>query len=455
MNSATCPPHSIEAEQSVLGGLMLDADAWDRVVDVVASDDFYRRDHRLIFTAIASLCQEGNPADAVTVSDRLARSGDLEAASGLAYVGALANNTPSAANIAAYAAIVRERAIERRLIGAGGRIAELARGAEPIAERLDRAQALLGEIAMSGAAGHGPLLARDGLGAVVDAIDARYRAGGALLGLSTGFVDLDQMLSGLQGGDLVVLAARPSVGKSAMAMQIAEHVAIDLKRPALVFSLEMSRAALLERIIASRARIDLQRLRLGRLDDGEWTRLTHAVMLLNDAPLLIDDSGQATVAEIRARARRVRRERGLDLVVVDYLQLVGGGGDTRAEVVGEISRGLKALAKELGVPVLALSQLNRALEGRNDRRPRLADLRESGSIEQDADTVVFLYRDDLYDDSAAPGVAELIVGKQRNGPIGNACLTFVGAHCRFDNYAGPARQAAAPRSRKWSGGFEG
>jgi replicative DNA helicase len=435
------PPHSTEAEQSVLGGLMLDNEAWDRIADLVGRTDFYRRDHRLIFGAIEALADEGNPFDVVTVSEWLANNGQIEDAGGLAYLGELARNTPSAANIAAYAAIVRERSVLRQLIHTGTEIANSGfntegRGAP---ELLDHAEKLVFEIAEQGVRGtRGFVSIKDVLVDVVDRIDTLFHRDNPITGVATGFTKLDDRTSGLQAGDLIIVAGRPSMGKTAFAMNVVEHAAIKDKLTAAVFSMEMPAEQLGMRMMSSLGRIDQHKVRTGKLDDDDWPRLTSAVSMLNDTRIFIDDTPALTPSELRARCRRLRREHDLGLVVVDYLQLmqVPGTKENRATEISEISRSLKALAKELSVPIVALSQLNRSLESRQDKRPVMSDLRESGAIEQDADVILFIYRDEVYDeDSPDKGKAEIIIGKQRNGPIGKVILTFLDRHTRFENYA--------------------
>jgi replicative DNA helicase len=435
------PPHSIPAEQSVLGGLMLDNGAWDQVADRVGAGDFYRREHQLIYRAIAALADRAKPFDVVTLAEELDRKGELGNAGGLAYVGALANDTPSAANIRAYADIVREHSVMRQLIRVGTEIADSAFRPEGkrVAELLDSAEQKVFEIAQQKArdsAGFQPI--KGLLTRAVDRIELLHERNDPITGVSTGFSDLDDMTSGLQPADLVVIAGRPSMGKTSFAMNIAENVAIKTRKPVAVFSMEMPGESLTMRMMSSLGRIDQHRVRTGRLEEEEWPRLTSAVSLLAEAPIFIDDTAALTPTEVRARARRLMREEGeLGLIVIDYLQLMQAPaeGETRATEISIISRSLKALAKELHVPVVALSQLNRNLEQRPNKRPVMSDLRESGSIEQDADLVVFIYRDEVYhEDSQDKGIAEIIIGKQRNGPIGTVRLTFLGQYTKFENY---------------------
>ncbi|MCK8516134.1 replicative DNA helicase [Methylonatrum kenyense] len=434
------PPHSLEAEQAVLGGLMLDNEAWDRVADRVQESDFYRKDHRLIFRGLAALAEDQKPMDVVTLSEWLRSAGELEGAGGLAYLGALAKDTPSAANIAAYADIVRERSVLRQMIRVGTQVVGDAfeTDGRDSKELLDAAERLIFEIAEnSGRFRKGFVGMQDILPTVVERIDTLYQQDGTVTGLASGFSDFDDRTSGLQRGDLVIVAARPSMGKTTFAMNIAEHAALKSGEPVAVFSMEMPADALAMRMLASLGRVELQRIRTGSLDDDDWPRLTSTMSLLNEATLFIDDSPGLSPQEMRARARRLKRERGLGLVVVDYLQLmqIPGFKENRTGEISEISRSLKSMAKELDVPVVALSQLNRSLEQRPNKRPVMSDLRESGAIEQDADVIVFIYRDEVYnEDSPDKGMAEIIIGKQRNGPIGTCRLTFLGKYTRFENY---------------------
>lgn len=443
------PPHSIEAEQSVLGGLMLDNEAWDKVSEKVVDADFYLRSHRHIFKAMAAVAESGQPIDLITVSEWLERNQLLEEIGGFAYLGEIAKNTPSAANILAYAEIVRERAVVRDMISVAHDIADA--GYDPqgrnSAELLDFAETKVFKIAEQRAnANEGPEAINQILAKTIDKIDTLFRnpSNGGLTGVSSGYTDLDKMTNGMQPSDLIIVAARPSMGKTTFAMNLCEHAAITSDKPVLIFSLEMPSEQIMMRMLASLGRIDQVKVRTGQLDDEDWARLSSAIELLNSkGKMYIDDSSGLTPTEVRSRARRVAREHGgLSMIMVDYLQLmkVPALSDNRTLEIAEISRSLKALAKELKVPVIALSQLNRTLEQRADKRPVNSDLRESGSIEQDADLIMFIYRDEVYnDDSPDKGTAEVIIGKQRNGPIGRIRLTFHGRYSRFDNYAGPAR----------------
>ncbi len=434
------PPQSIEAEQSVLGGLLLDNQSWDRIADILTPDDFYRREHRLIFNAVSSLCEENSPADVVTVSEWLERSGELEHAGGLAYLGSLANNTPSAANIVAYAAIVRENSVMRELVRAAGEISTAAYTPEgrSATELLDYAEKRIFDISEKGHRRGEFQPLNTLLSKAVDRIDELFRSKSSITGVPTGFTDLDDMTSGLQRSDLVIIAGRPSMGKTSLAMNIAENAAVGHKIPVAVFSMEMPGTQLALRMMASLGRINAHRVRTGKLDDDDWPRLTSAVSLLNEAPIFIDDSPGLTPMELRARARRLKREHGLGLIIIDYLQLMTSTERTeenRATEISNITRALKGLAKELDLPVIAMSQLNRSVESRTDKRPVMSDLRESGAIEQDADVIFFIYRDEVYNkESPVKGTADIIIGKQRNGPIGEVRLTFLGEYTRFENY---------------------
>ena len=439
------PPHSVEAEQSVLGGLLIDNMAWDRAGDAVSDTDFYRHEHREIFAAIAVLINGSKPADVITVFEHLQSNGKAEACGGLAYLNSLAQSVPSAANIRRYAEIVRERAILRKLISVSDEIATNAFNPQgrAVAQILDEAEGKIFKIGEEGSRNKQGFIGVDKLTVqLIDRVTELAENGAEeVTGVRTGFIDLDRMTAGLQEGDLIILAARPSMGKTALAINIAEAVAVNEELPVLVFSMEMGASQLALRMIGSLGRIDQSGLRTGRLRDDEWTRLTEAAERLSKAHLYIDESPALNPAEVRARSRRMARQFGkLGLIVVDYLQLMSGtgksDGENRATEISEISRGLKALAKELHCPVIALSQLNRSVETRTDKRPMMSDLRESGAIEQDADVIMFIYRDDYYNkDSKEPGVAEIIIGKQRNGPTGVVKLTFLKPLTKFDNLA--------------------
>jgi replicative DNA helicase len=438
------PPHSIEAESSVLGGLLLDNTAWDRMGDLLTDNDFYRHEHKLIFAAISALINNSKPADVITVYEQLQNQGKAEGMGGLGYLNSLAQYVPSASNIRRYAEIVRERSILRKLVTASDEIATNAFNPQgrPVERILDEAEQKIFNIGEEGSRMKQGFQSMDTL--VVDLMDRVQEMAdnpNDITGVPTGFYDLDRMTSGLQAGDLVVLAARPSMGKTAFAINIAEHVALNEGLPVAVFSMEMGAAQLAVRVVGSIGRIDQGHLRTGKLTDEEWPRLTDAIERLRTVSLHIDETAGLTSSELRANARRLARKCGkLGLIVVDYLQLMtgssGGDGENRATELGEISRGLKMLAKELQCPVIALSQLNRGVEQRTDKRPMMSDLRESGAIEQDADIIMFIYRDDYYNkDSKDPGVAEIIIGKQRNGPTGAVRLTFLKPLTRFESLA--------------------
>lgn len=441
LESLRIPPHSLEAEQSVIGGLMLDNKAWERVGDKLVAEDFYRRDHRLIFDAIGELAERNQPCDAVTVSEFLDRKGQIEEAGGLAYLGQLAMDTPSAANTVAYADIVRERSMLRELIRVGGEIAGSAFQSDgrDAASLVDAAERSVFEIAEKGhRRGSGFVPLKEILPRTIDRLDELQSSEGHVTGAPTGFDDLDRMTAGLHPGDLVIIAGRPSMGKTSLAMNIAEHIAISAAKPVAIFSMEMSAEQLSFRMISSLGRVNQSHLRTGNFSDEDWHRINSAVSVMSNASVFIDDSPALNPTEVRARARRLKREHGLGLIVVDYLQLmqVSGSGENRATEISEISRSLKALAKELSLPVIALSQLNRSVEQRTDKRPVMSDLRESGAIEQDADLIAFIYRDEVYNkDTLRKGIADIIVAKQRNGPIGDIQLTFLGEYTKFENFA--------------------
>ena len=441
------PPHSVEAEQSLLGGLLIDNESSDKIADVVTSKDFYRNDHSTIYQHIIKVIESNQPADIVTVAESLEKNDELAAVGGLSYLGLLAENTPAASNIRGYAQIVRERSIMRNLVQVGSDIAESAyspqgRNAQ---ELLDESEAKIFQIAddgMRAAIGFEDI--KHLLPKVLAGVEERGKNKGNISGVATGYTDLDNLTSGLQSGDLVVLAGRPSMGKTALALNIAENVAIDQNLPVAIFSMEMSSEQLTTRLLGSVGKVNATKLRSGQdLDPDDWDRLSEALGRLNDAPIFIDQGGALNSYELRARARRLQRQEGqLGLIVIDYIQLMSAAGgrqsENRATEVSEISRSLKSLAKELNVPIVALSQLNRALESRPDKRPMMSDLRESGAIEQDADVILFIYRDDQYnEDSPDKGLAEILISKQRNGPTGKIKLTFLGEYTRFENYASP------------------
>lgn len=430
------PPHSIEAEHSVLGGLLFGGEAaWDRVADVVSESDFYRDDHRRIFRHIALLAGAGKSVDVVTVFESIERSNEVDQTGGLGYLGEIANNTPSAANIRRHAEIVRDRAILRQLVGVGDQIANLAHSQGDARKAIDEAQRILGEIADVGPGRHEPVAIRSVLASVIEDIEARYSSDSSIAGLSTGLADLDRKLSGLHPGDLIIIAGRASMGKTALAFNIAENVAITGK-PALVFSLEMGNKQLGTRALASQGGVSMERMRSGRMLDSDWDGITAALGKLHDAPLIIDESGGLTVSQMAARARRQKRRQGLALVVIDYLQLMRGEGNTRNEELGDLTRRLKLMAKDLHVPVILLSQISRKVEDRTNKRPVMSDLRESGAIEQDADVILMVYRDDYYHaQSADAGTAEVLIVKHRMGATGEVRLAFQGECSRFGDLA--------------------
>jgi len=439
------PPHSIEAEIAVLGGLLTDNGIWEKVAERVFEEDFYRRDHRTIFHAITALDNEGKPFDAVTVAEWLDSHQQLESAGGLTYLAALADNTAGASNITAYADIVRKRSILRQLIHATNEISSTVfnpqgRNSDQILDYAEQTIFGIAEQEAKGRKSYRPI--KDLLVKALDRVDELFRLDNPITGVPTGFDDLDERTAGLQPSDLIIIAGRPSMGKTALAINIAEHAALKGnalkgKMTVAIFSMEMPGEQLALRMMSSLGRIDQHKVRTGKLSDDDWPRLTSAVEILKDAKLFIDDTPALTPAELRARCRRIKREGGLDMIVVDYLQLmqVPGTTENRATEISEISRSLKAMAKELNVPVLALSQLNRSLEQRPNKRPVMSDLRESGAIEQDADVIIFIYRDEVYnEDSPDKGKAEIIIAKQRNGPIGTVLLTFLGQYTRFENF---------------------
>ncbi len=455
LDAIKLPPHSVEAEQSVLGGILLDTTAWDKIVDLISEQDFYRFEHRLIYRHIARLSDHAKAVDVITVAESLESNAELDKVGGLAYLGSLAQNVPSAANIRRYAEIVRERGVMRRLAEVGSEIANsaYAPGGRDAGQLLDEAESRVFAISEAGERGRQgftalpPLLTQ-----VVERIETLYGRDNpsGVTGVPTGFTDLDKMTSGLQPGDLVIVAGRPSMGKTAFAINMAEHVALESKKAVAIFSMEMGGAQLAMRMLGSVGKLNQHHLRTGQLEDDDWPRLTYALGRLNDAAIFIDETAALNSLELRSRARRLHRQNiknsgdgetgGLGLIVIDYLQLMSSpsnkASENRATEISEISRSLKALAKELRVPVVALSQLNRSLEQRPNKRPMMSDLRESGAIEQDADLILFIYRDEVYNpETEEKGKAEIIVGKQRNGPIGKVDLTFRGEYTRFENYA--------------------
>jgi len=442
MDGLKTPPYSIQAEQSVLGGLMLDNQTWDVVSEKLVEGDFYRKDHRLIFRVIEQLSEKQSPFDVITISELLEEIDELDTCGGLSYLGMMAKDTPSAANIATYADIVRDRSVLRQLISVGTGITNSAfnkegRETSELLEIAEREVFKIAEQRQKEQCGFESI--KSLLGKAVNKIEQLYGQEGSVTGVSTGFTDLDELTTGLQPADLIIIAGRPSMGKTAISMNMAESVAVKSKLPVAVFSMEMPGDGLAMRMMSSLGRIDQTKVRTGKLDDDEWPRLTSAIAMLAESKMFIDDTPALTISELRSRSRRLTRDHGqLGLIVVDYLQLMQSptSGENRVNQISDISRGLKALAKELKVPVVALSQLNRNLEQRPNKRPMMSDLRESGAIEQDADLILFVYRDEVYnEDSTDKGIAEVIIGKQRNGPLGTVRLAFLGQYTRFENFA--------------------
>lgn len=437
MDSLRLPPHSTDAEQAVLGGIFKDVNAFDKVADILTATDFYRNDHGTIYSEIALLQGSNQPCDIVTVAESLESKNMLEEVGGLGYLAQVAENTPSAANVAAYATIVKKHAVGRETITVASEVQEAVFDPQgkDIADILDTAQQRMLSLSTS-KSGSGLLHVRDAVGETIDRIDKHFQAGGGLLGIPTGFNDVDERLSGLVGGDLIVIAGRPSMGKTSFAMNIAEHNSLNDINATAVFSMEMPRAQLIERMASGLGKIPYGRIRNGKLEGDDWKKLTDATAKIAASKLFIDDTSALSVSEIRARSRRLARTTPLSLVVVDYIQLMDlGGTDNTTEGLNNITKGLKQLARDLSVPVIALSQLNRGVESRNDKRPVMSDLRGSGGIEQDADVVICLYRDEVYDEASPDkGIAEIITRKQRNGAIGTDRLAFQGQFVRFENY---------------------
>ena len=440
------PPHSLEAEQSLLGGLLIDNEALDKVADIVSVKDFYRQDHQIIYQHIHRLIERSQPADIVTVGESLESNSELNTVGGLEYLGLLAESTPTAANIRGYAQIIRERSIMRSLVEVGTDIVDnaLSPQGRDAQQLLDESESKIFQIAEAGKNDRiGFTDIKELLPQVAERIDQLFQRDNPsdVTGIPTGYKDLDMMTSGLQPGDLIIIAGRPSMGKTSLALNICEYVAIDTGLPSAVFSMEMGSTQLVSRLIGSVGKLNQHKMRTGQLDDNDWEKLSYALGQLNEAPIFIDEGSALNPYEVRARARRLHKQCGrLGLIVIDYLQLMGSAGSTenRATEISEISRSLKALAKELNVPVIALSQLNRSVEQRPDKRPVMSDLRESGAIEQDADVIMFIYRDEVYNpETPDKGIAEIILAKQRNGPVGRVKLTFLGEYTKFENYANP------------------
>jgi len=440
------PPHSLEAEQSLLGGLLIDNEALDKVADLVSVKDFYRQDHQIIYQHIHRLIERSQPADIVTVGESLESNSELNTVGGLEYLGLLAESTPTAANIRGYAQIIRERSIMRNLVEVGTDIVDnaLSPQGRDAQQLLDESESKIFQIAEAGKNDRiGFTDIKELLPQVAERIDQLFQRDNPsdVTGIPTGYKDLDMMTSGLQPGDLIIIAGRPSMGKTSLALNICEYVSVDTGLPTAVFSMEMASTQLVSRLIGSVGKLNQHKMRTGQLDDNDWEKLSYALGQLNEAPIFIDEGSALNPYEVRARARRLHKQCGrLGLIVIDYLQLMGSAGSTenRATEISEISRSLKALAKELNVPVIALSQLNRSVEQRPDKRPVMSDLRESGAIEQDADVIMFIYRDEVYNpETPDKGIAEIILAKQRNGPVGRVKLTFLGEYTQFENYANP------------------
>ncbi|WP_027339652.1 replicative DNA helicase [Halonatronum saccharophilum] len=432
------PPNSLDAEKSTLGSMLLDRDAIAKVIEILKSDDFYRQAHSIIFNAINRLFDKGEPVDLVTITEELREKEELESVGGASYITSLVNSVPTAANVEYYAKIVEEKSILRRLIKISHQMSQLAyEGENEVAHILDNAEQLVFNVTQ-----RRRVQSFDGIKDILmetfDNLEKLYNHKGDVTGIPTGFRDLDKMTSGFQRSDLVILAARPSMGKTALALNIAQHAAVKENASVAIFSLEMSKAQLVQRMLCSEAQVDSHRLRTGFLNENDWRRISQAAGRLGESKIFIDDTAGISVMEMRAKARRIQAEHGLDLILIDYLQLMqgSGGSESRQQEVSDISRSLKGLARELDVPVVSLSQLSRAVEQRNDKRPQLSDLRSSGSIEQDADVVAFIYRDDYYNpDSERAGITEIIIGKQRNGPVGTVELAFQKEYTRFVDLA--------------------
>ena len=446
INKLRLPPHSLEAEQSLLGGLLIDNEALDKVADIVSVTDFYRQDHQIIYQHIHRLIERSQPADIVTVGESLESNSELNTVGGLEYLGLLAESTPTAANIRGYAQIIRERSIMRNLVEVGTDIVDnaLSPQGRDAQQLLDESESKIFQIAEAGKNDRiGFADIKELLPQVAERIDQLFQRDNPsdVTGIPTGYKDLDMMTSGLQPGDLIIIAGRPSMGKTSLALNMCEYVSVDTGLPTAVFSMEMASTQLVSRLIGSVGKLNQHKMRTGQLDDNDWEKLSYALGQLNEAPIFIDEGSALNPYEVRARARRLHKQCGrLGLIVIDYLQLMGSAGSTenRATEISEISRSLKALAKELNVPVIALSQLNRSVEQRPDKRPVMSDLRESGAIEQDADVIMFIYRDEVYNpETPDKGIAEIILAKQRNGPVGRVKLTFLGEYTKFENYANP------------------
>jgi replicative DNA helicase len=433
------PPHNVEAEQSVLGGIMLDNEALNKVLEILVPDDFYRESHKKIFEVILDLFERDEPADMITVSDLLRSRNQLDSIGGIDYLSQLVDQVPTVANIVYYARIVKEKSVLRRLIAKGVQILQTCYdGPENVEDFLDHVEREIFEVAEDRVRkSYFPI--KEVIKASFETIDQLYKKKTLITGIPSGFMDLDTITAGFQPSDLVVVAARPSMGKTAFCLDIARHAAVEAKVPVALFSLEMSKEQIAFRLLCAQAKVDGSKLRRGFLKQTDWPKLTTAAGILSESPIYVDDTPDLSVLEMRAKSRRLKAERDIGLIIVDYLQLMRGryGVERREQEISEISRALKALAKELDVPVIALSQLNRRVEERGDKRPQLSDLRESGAIEQDADVIIFIYRDDVYNrnpDNPKKGLAEIIVGKQRNGPTGKVTLTFLEPYATFEDY---------------------
>ncbi len=430
------PPHSLEAEQSVLGAMLLDKDAIAKAIDILVVDDFYREAHRIIFDAVVTLYNRAEPVDLIMVTELLRQKNALESVGGASYISSLANMVPTAANAEYYASIVKDKSIYRALVNAGNQISSMGfESGQDVEQTMDRAQQLIFNISQKGR-----IKTIDDMNTVLmrtfDRIERLYETKGAVTGVPTGFTEMDRMLSGLQPSELIIIAARPSMGKTALALNIATHVALSEKKPVLIFSLEMSQDLLAQRMLCAQASVNAQELRRGNLTDSDWPKLSQAIGRLSEAPIFIDDTPTISALEIRSRARKLKIEKGLGLIVIDYLQLIQGKGRTesRQQEIAEITRSLKSLARELEVPVLSLAQLSRAVEATADKKPMLSHLKESGEIEQSADVVAFIYRDEYYNvDTENKNIAEIIIAKQRNGPTGSFQLYWQKEYTRFRN----------------------
>lgn len=440
-------PQNLEAEQAVLGAILLDSDALITVMERIGSDDFYRTSHQHVFAAMLELAQQNEPIDLITLTARLQDHQQLEGIGGVSYLSQLANAVPTAANVDYYAQIVEEKSMLRRLIRTATQIVSSGyAGEDDVASLLGDAEKRILEISQR-QSGSGFIAIRDVLMEVFEKVEFLYNHKGGSSGIPSGFPDLDRMTSGFQRSDLIIVAARPSVGKTAFSLNIAQNVGVRARETVAIFSLEMGAAQLVQRMICAEANVDATRMRTGQLEGDDWEKLTMAIGTLSEASIYIDDSPSVTVADIRAKCRRLKQEKGLGMILIDYLQLIQGrgkAGENRQQEVSEISRTLKQIARELNVPVIALSQLSRGVEQRQDKRPMMSDLRESGSIEQDADIVAFLYRDDYYDkESEKKNIIEIIIAKQRNGPVGTVELAFLKNYNKFVSLDRSHQEAAA------------